>query len=273
MAAARAAPGRWRAGPGRVVSTDQSLRMDRPSGRWAPAIGTQPMPRFKVVAYDFGVKHNILRMLADRGCRVTVVPAHTPAAEVLAQRPTACSCPTAPATPSPATTPSPPRANSSTAASPTFGICLGHQIMGLACGARTYKMKFGHHGANHPVKDLDDRPRVHHQPEPRLRGRSPTDLAGQRARHARVAVRRHAAGPGSSDRPAFCFQGHPEACPGPHDIGYLFDRFIVTDGRGEREAHAIARTAAHPFAGCTVFQRPSTAQSGRPSKKITGRHA
>jgi carbamoyl-phosphate synthase small subunit len=107
------------------------------------------------VAYDFGVKRNILRMLVDRGCRLTVVPAQTPAREVLAESRMACSSPTARATPNPATTPSPRSATFIAARVPTFGICLGHQLLGLATGARTLKMKFGHHGANHPVIDLD----------------------------------------------------------------------------------------------------------------------
>ncbi len=140
----------------KVVSTQQSYVWNQTEWKLGSGYGEQAAPRFHVVAYDFGVKFNILRMLAERGCKVTVVPAQTPAARGagIATR-TACSCPTAPATRSLATTPSPLHASCVATGIPTFGICLGHQIMALASGAKTFKMGHGHHGANHPVKDLD----------------------------------------------------------------------------------------------------------------------
>ena len=150
--------------------------------------------------------------------------------------PTACSSPTGPATRSPATTRSPPPANASTAAVPTFGICLGHQIMALACGARTYKMKFGHHGANHPVKDLDSG-RVSITSQNHGFAVDPKSLpATLRPTHVSL-FDGTLQGLAHVDKPAFCFQGHPEASPGPHDIGYLFDRFVALMDTAGR-AHA-----------------------------------
>lgn len=182
--------------------------------------------RFKVVAYDFGVKTNILRMLAERGCEVTVVPAQTPAAEVLALKPDGVFLSNGPGDPEPCDYAIEAIKTFIDVKIPTFGICLGHQLLGLASGAQTMKMGHGHHGANHPVQDLDSgRVMITSQnhgfaideatlpPTLRVTHRSLFDGTNQ--------------GVARTDVPAFSFQGHPEASPGPHDVGPLFDRFVV----------------------------------------------
>ena len=191
-----------------------------------PGYGGQTAPRFHVVAYDFGVKKNILRMLAQRGCKVTVVPAQTSAADVLKHQPDGIFLSNGPGDPEPCDYAIAATAELIESGIPTFGICLGHQIMALASGAKTFKMKFGHHGANHPVKDLDSgRVSITSQnhgfavDEKTL----PTTL---RATHVSL-FDGTLQGLERTDKPAFCFQGHPEASPGPHDIGYLFDRFVA----------------------------------------------
>jgi carbamoyl-phosphate synthase small subunit len=187
--------------------------------------GQQTSARFHVVAYDFGVKKNILRMLAERGCKVTVVPAKTPAADVLKHKPNGIFLSNGPGDPEPCDYAIAAAKELIETGIPTFGICLGHQIMALASGAKTFKMKFGHHGANHPVKDLDSgRVSITSQnhgfavDEKSL----PDNL---RATHVSL-FDGTLQGLARTDKPAFCFQGHPEASPGPHDIAYLFDRFI-----------------------------------------------
>ncbi|MCB2004447.1 MAG: carbamoyl phosphate synthase small subunit, partial [Rhodoferax sp.] len=188
--------------------------------------GTRESARFKVVAYDFGVKKNILRMLAERGCEVTVVPATTPAAEALAMAPDGVFLSNGPGDPEPCDYAIDAARTLIDSGKPVFGICLGHQIMALASGAKTFKMKFGHHGANHPVKDLDSgRVSITSQNHgfavdektlpPTLRATHVSLFDGTLQGLART------------DKPAFCFQGHPEASPGPHDVDYLFDRFIA----------------------------------------------
>jgi len=182
--------------------------------------------RFKVVAYDFGVKTNILRMLAERGCEVTVVPAQTPAAEVLALKPDGVFLSNGPGDPEPCDYAIEAIKTFIDVKIPTFGICLGHQLLGLASGAQTMKMGHGHHGANHPVQDLDSgRVMITSQnhgfaideatlpPTLRVTHRSLFDGTNQ--------------GVARTDVPAFSFQGHPEASPGPHDVGPLFDRFVA----------------------------------------------
>lgn len=192
----------------------------------APGYGVQANPRFHVVAYDFGVKRNILRMLAQRGCQVTVVPAKTPAAEVLLLKPDGIFLSNGPGDPEPceyaieAT-----RALIDTGL-PTFGICLGHQILALASGARTFKMKFGHHGANHPVKDLDSGRVSITSQNHGFAVDDKTLPSNLRPTHVSL-FDGTLQGLARTDKPAFCFQGHPEASPGPHDIGYLFDRFVA----------------------------------------------
>jgi len=181
---------------------------------------------FHVVAYDFGVKFNILRMLASRGCRVTVVPAKTPAAEVLKLQPDGVFLSNGPGDPEPCDYAIAATRELIDSGLPTFGICLGHQIMALASGARTFKMKFGHHGANHPVKDLDDG-RVSITSQNHGFAVDADSLpANLRATHVSL-FDGTLQGLARTDKPAFCFQGHPEASPGPHDIGYLFDRFVA----------------------------------------------
>jgi carbamoyl-phosphate synthase small subunit len=184
----------------------------------------QPSKRFKVVAYDYGVKLNILRLLAEQGCDITVVPAQTPAADVLAMKPDGVFLSNGPGDPAACDYAVAATRELLDAKIPLFGICLGHQIMGLALGARTLKMKFGHHGANHPVKDLDDG-RVLITSQNHGFAVDPATLpANVRVTHSSL-FDGSLQGFALTDRPAFCFQGHPEASPGPHDIGYLFDRF------------------------------------------------
>ena len=182
--------------------------------------------KFHVVAFDFGVKHNILRMLAERGCQVTVVPAKTSAQKALALKPDGIFLSNGPGDPEPCSYAIEAAAALIDKGIPTFGICLGHQIMALASGAKTFKMKFGHHGANHPVKDLDTG-RVSITSQNHGFAVDETSLpANLRATHVSL-FDGTIQGLQRTDKPAFCFQGHPEASPGPQDISYLFDRFIL----------------------------------------------
>ena len=195
------------------------------SGRWARATARRRPPRFHVVAYDFGVKHNILRMLAARGCRLTVVPATTPAAAVQALQPDGVFLSNGPGDPEPCDYAIAAIRTIVDAGVPTFGICLGHQLLGLASGARTVKMKFGHHGANHPVLDKDTG-QVHITSQNHGFAVDPASLpANARVTHVSL-FDGSLQGIARTDRPAFGFQGHPEASPGPHDVAYLFDRFV-----------------------------------------------
>lgn len=181
--------------------------------------------RFRVIAYDFGIKRNILRMLADRGCAVTVVPAMTPAAEVLAQRPDGVFLSNGPGDPEPCNYAIAAIRDILAARVPVFGICLGHQLLALASGARTLKMKFGHHGANHPVQDLA-RGTVMISSQNHGFAVDEASLPAQlRATH-RSLFDGSLQGIERTDCPAFGFQGHPEASPGPHDVAPLFDHFI-----------------------------------------------
>jgi carbamoyl-phosphate synthase small subunit len=184
----------------------------------------QPAVRFKVVAYDFGTKLNILRLLAEQGCDITVVPPQTPAAEVLAMQPDGVFLSNGPGDPAACDYAIEATRVFLDAKIPLFGICLGHQLMGLALGGRTLKMKYGHHGANHPVKDLDDG-RVLITSQNHGFAVDPASLpANVRLTH-RSLFDGSLQGFALTDRPAFCFQGHPEASPGPRDVGYLFQRF------------------------------------------------
>jgi len=196
-------------------------------GRWELGKGYRKIeqPRFHVVAYDYGIKRNILRMLAERGSRVTVVPAQFPAKEVLRMKPDGVFLSNGPGDPEPCDYAIEAIGEIlDTTVIPVFGICLGHQLMALASGAKTVKMKFGHHGANHPVKDLDTGRVVITSQNHGFAVDPATLPPNLRATHVSL-FDGSLQGFARTDRPAFCFQGHPEASPGPHDIGYLFDRF------------------------------------------------
>jgi carbamoyl-phosphate synthase small subunit len=197
------------------------------SGAWAlgTGYGTPGTARFHVVAYDFGVKHNILRLLAERGCRVTVIPAQTSAEEVLARAPDGVFLSNGPGDPEPCDYAIRAIATIVDAGTPTFGICLGHQLLGLASGAATMKMKFGHHGANHPVLDRDTGQVLITSQNHGFAVDPATLPATLRITHVSL-FDGSLQGIARTDRPAYSFQGHPEASPGPHDIGYLFDRFV-----------------------------------------------
>ncbi len=226
VAQARMAPSMAGQDLAQVVSVDAPYEWRQTEWALGTGYGTAAEPRFHVVAYDFGVKHNILRMLASRGCRVTVVPARTPASQVLAMRPHGVFLSNGPGDPEPCDYAIEAARTLIEAALPTFGICLGHQIMALASGARTFKMKFGHHGANHPVKDLDNGRVSITSQNHGFAVDEATLPPNLRATH-RSLFDGTLQGLARTDRPAFCFQGHPEASPGPHDIAYLFDRFTA----------------------------------------------
>ena len=225
LQAARAFPGLKGMDLAKVVSTAKPYAWDEGGWVLGRGHGKQENPRFHVVAYDYGIKRNILRMLAARGCRLTVVPAQTPAEEVLRMQPDGVFLSNGPGDPEPCDYAIAAIRAIVDTGLPVFGICLGHQLLGLASGARTVKMKFGHHGANHPVLEVDSgRVTITSQnhgfavdeaslpPTLRVTHRSLFDGSVQ--------------GLARTDRPAFCFQGHPEASPGPHDVLPLFDRFI-----------------------------------------------
>ncbi len=189
------------------------------------AFPTQSHGRFHVIAYDFGIKRNILRMLAERGCRITVVPAHTSAADVLALQPDGIFLSNGPGDPEPCDYAIQAIRELLDTDIPMFGICLGHQLLGLASGARTVKMKFGHHGANHPVQDLASG-QVMITSQNHGFAVDETSLPNCLRTTHRSLFDGSLQGIERTDHPAFSFQGHPEASPGPHDIGPLFDRFI-----------------------------------------------
>jgi carbamoyl-phosphate synthase small subunit len=186
-----------------------------------------PDARFHVVALDYGVKTNILRMLADRGCRITVMPAQTPAEDVLALRPDGVFLSNGPGDPAPCDYAIAAIRRFVEVKVPLFGICLGHQLLALAAGASTSKMKFGHHGANHPVIDLDSGRVMISSQNHGFMVDEPTLPANVRVTH-RSLFDGSNQGIALSDAPAFSFQGHPEASPGPHDVANLFDRFIAS---------------------------------------------
>ena len=222
---ARSAPSMAGLDLAQKVSTTQPYEWTQTEWVLGTGYGSQTAPRFHVVAYDFGIKKNILRMLAQRGCRVTVVPARTPAAEVLALRPDGVFLSNGPGDPEPCDYAIAATTTLIDSGLPTFGICLGHQIMALASGARTFKMKFGHHGANHPVKDLETGRVAITSQNHGFAVDEKSLPAHMRATHVSL-FDGTLQGLARTDRPAFCFQGHPEASPGPQDIGVLFDRFI-----------------------------------------------
>ena len=226
IAAAQAAPDMKGLDLAKVVTTAKPYPWTEAEWTLGEGYGQLESPKFKVVAYDFGVKKNILRMLAERGCEVTVVPAQTPAKDVLALNPDGVFLSNGPGDPAPCDYAIAAAQEIMASGKPLFGICLGHQIMALASGAKTFKMQNSHHGANHPVKDLDSG-RVSITSQNHGFAVELESLpANVRATHISL-FDGTLQGLERTDVPAFCFQGHPEASPGPHDIGYLFDRFTA----------------------------------------------
>jgi len=225
--AARAFPGLKGMDLAQEVTTASSYCWEETT--WSLEAGHQivdgAQQKFHVVAYDYGVKRNILRMLTDRGCRLTVVPAQTPAAEVLAMKPDGVFLSNGPGDPEPCDYAIAAIREIVDTGLPTFGICLGHQLLGLASGARTVKMKFGHHGANHPVQNLEDRTVM-------ISSQNHGFAVDEEALPENLRATHKSLFDGSlqgihrTDRPAFGFQGHPEASPGPHDVAPVFDHFI-----------------------------------------------
>jgi carbamoyl-phosphate synthase small subunit len=224
LEAAREFPGLAGMDLAKVVTAPKPYEWSEAGWRLGQGFGKGPEARFHVVAYDYGVKRNILRMLVACGCRVTVLPAQTPAREALALRPDGVFLSNGPGDPEPCDYAIRAIREIIDTGTPTFGICLGHQLMGLASGAKTVKMKFGHHGANHPVKDLESGAVVITSQNHGFAVDPDTLPANLKPTHVSL-FDGSLQGLARTDRPAFCFQGHPEASPGPHDIGYLFDRF------------------------------------------------
>ncbi|PHV10818.1 glutamine-hydrolyzing carbamoyl-phosphate synthase small subunit [Chitinimonas sp. BJB300] len=217
----------------KVVSCKQPYAWTTREWQLGMGYATQTHSKFHVVAYDFGVKYNILRMLAERGCKLTVVPAQTPAEDVFKLNPDGVFLSNGPGDPEPCD-----YAISAIKALldrklPVFGICLGHQLLALAAGGKTSKMKFGHHGANHPVQDLDDRRVLITSQNHGFQADETSLPANVRVTH-RSLFDGTVQGIALTDRPAFSFQGHPEASPGPHDVAYLFDRFIAAMAKNKQ---------------------------------------
>ena len=241
-AAAQGAPSMAGLDLAQVVSVKQPYQWTQTEWKLAcedgkPGYSEQTNPSFHVVAFDFGVKKNILRMMAERGARITVVPAQTPAADVLKLKPDGIFLANGPGDPQPCDYAIAAVRELIDTGIPTFGICLGHQIMALASGAQTFKMKFGHHGANHPVKDLDTG-RVSITSQNHGFAVDEKSLpANLRATHVSL-FDGTLQGLARTDKPAFCFQGHPEASPGPHDISYLFDRFTALMEKAQEHKNA-----------------------------------
>jgi len=223
---ARAFPGLNGMDLAKVVSTTASYEWTETEWALGSGYGTQANPAFHVVAFDFGVKYNILRMLAARGCKVTVLPAQASAADALALNPDGIFLSNGPGDPQPCDYAINASRELIEKGIPTFGICLGHQIMALASGAKTMKMKFGHHGANHPVQDLDTKQVMITSQNHGFAVDVDTLPANCRITHVSL-FDGSLQGFERTDKPAFCFQGHPEASPGPHDIAPLFDRFVA----------------------------------------------
>jgi len=227
LEAARVFPGLKGMDLAREVTTREAYEWAE--GTWDLDAGTprdyNDLPPYRVVAYDFGVKHNILRILVDHGCRVTVVPATTPSADVLAMKPDGVFLSNGPGDPEPCDYAIAAIRDIIEARIPVFGICLGHQLLGLASHARTMKMKFGHHGANHPVLDLASGRVMISSQNHGFAVDEATLPASLRATH-RSLFDNSLQGIERTDRPAFGFQGHPEASPGPHDVAPLFEHFI-----------------------------------------------
>lgn len=228
LAEAKAFPGLKGMDLAQVVTTEETYEWN--STTWELGVGHKDLApadqEFHVVAYDYGVKRNILRMLVERGCRLTVVPAKTPAAEVLAMNPDGIFLSNGPGDPEPCDYAIAAIEEICKTDLPVFGICLGHQLLALASGAQTVKMKFGHHGANHPVQDLEGK-------QVMITSQNHGFAVDEDALPENVRATHKSLFDGSlqgierTDRAAFSFQGHPEASPGPHDVAPLFDRFIA----------------------------------------------
>lgn len=239
LAAARAFPGLLGMDLATVVSCAKPYEWEESVWALGEGYGRLANPRFHVAAYDYGVKRNILRKLVSRGCRVTVLPAQTPADEALALGPDGIFLSNGPGDPEPCDYAIRAIREFLEAGVPVFGICLGHQLLALASGAKTVKMKFGHHGANHPVQDLDTGRVMITSQNHGFAVDAQTLPASARVTHVSL-FDGSLQGFARTDRPAFCFQGHPEASPGPHDMDYLFDRFIALMGqyaRAEERRH------------------------------------
>jgi len=226
LAAARGFPGLAGMDLAKVVSVAKSYAWDETTWVLGKGYGRQEAPKHHVVAFDYGVKRNILRMLAARGCRITVLPAQASAEEALKLKPDGVFLSNGPGDPEPCDYAIAAIRTLIDRGIPTFGICLGHQLMGLASGAKTMKMKFGHHGANHPVQDLDTGRVMITSQNHGFAVDAATLPANARVTHVSL-FDGTLQGFARTDRPAFCFQGHPEASPGPHDVDYLFDRFVA----------------------------------------------
>jgi carbamoyl-phosphate synthase small subunit len=245
LEAARAFPGLIGMDLAKVVSCERAYVWEEGVWKLGAGYARAAEPRLRVVAYDFGVKRNILRKLASRGCRLTVVPAQTAADEVLAMRPDGVFLSNGPGDPEPCDYAIKAIGRILEARVPTFGICLGHQLMGLASGARTVKMKFGHHGANHPVQDLESGRVMITSQNHGFSVDAKTLPANARVTHVSL-FDGSLQGFARTDTPAFCFQGHPEASPGPHDVDYLFDRFMTLMDKHKAEGGKVkAEGAAH----------------------------
>jgi len=225
VAKAREFPGLAGMDLAKVVSCEKPYSWNETEWSLTGGYGTQEKSQYHVVAYDYGVKRNILRMLASRGCKLTVLPAQAGAKEAMALRPDGVFLSNGPGDPEPCEYAIRAVRELVDAGVPTFGICLGHQLLGLASGARTVKMKFGHHGANHPVQDLDSGRVMITSQNHGFAVDAATLPSNVRVTHVSL-FDGTLQGFARTDRPAFCFQGHPEASPGPHDVDYLFDRFI-----------------------------------------------
>ena len=226
MDLARSFPGLAGMDLAKVVSTREPYAWSESEWKLGNGYGRQDAPRFHVVAYDYGVKFNILRMLAERGCRVTVLPAQAGAAAALALNPDGIFLANGPGDPEPCDYAIAATRELIERGIPTFGICLGHQLMALASGAKTMKMKFGHHGANHPVQDLDSKRVMITSQNHGFAVDAATLPSTCRVTHISL-FDGSLQGFARTDKPAFCFQGHPEASPGPHDVAPLFDRFVA----------------------------------------------
>ncbi len=245
--AAREFPGLVGMDLAKVVSCERPYAWEESTWTLGRGYGRLANPRFHVIAYDYGIKRNILRKLVGRGCKLTVLPAQTPAEEALALKPDGVFLSNGPGDPEPCDYAIRAIRRLLETDIPVFGICLGHQLLALASGAKTIKMKFGHHGANHPVQDLDTGRVMITSQNHGFAVDTATLPANVRVTHVSL-FDGSLQGFARTDHPAFCFQGHPEASPGPHDVDYLFDRFISlmekTKAEGGRMKAEVERTVA-----------------------------